>query len=106
MQGYAVGELARALRTAGRHEDPAARARADDRAAAWSEVLQGMSSGRLRIGSRAPARGLPVWVTPRVLRGGFATGRAAAGGPLQDYEQQWADQVGVGHSRAVLFGYF
>lgn len=106
MQGYAEGELARALRTAGSHEDSATRARADARATAWSEVLQGMSSGRLQIGSRTPGRGLPAWVTPQVVRGGFATGRAVAGGPLQDYERQWADQAGVGHSRALLFGYF
>lgn len=106
MQGYAEGELARALRTAGSHEDPATQARADARAAAWSEVLQGMSSGQLKIGSRTPVRGPPAWVTPQVMRGGFATGRAAAGGPLQDYERQWADQSGVGHSRALLFGYF
>lgn len=106
MRGYAEGELARALRTAGSHEDPATRARADARASAWVEVLQGMASGRLRIGSRTPVRGLPAWVTPQVVRGGFATGRATAGGPLEDYEREWADQVGVGHSRALLFGYF
>lgn len=106
MQGYIVGELSRALRTAGMHEDPATRARADERAAGWSEVLQGMSSGRLRIGSRAPVVGLPAWVTPQVLRGGFATGRAAAAGPLQDYERQWADRFGIGRSRAALFGSF
>ena len=106
MQGFAEGELARALRTAGLHEDAATRVRADARVAAWAQVLQGMWSGRLQIGSRTPVRGLPVWVTPEIVRGGFATGRAAAGGPLQDYERQWADQVGVGHSRALLFGYF
>lgn len=106
MQGYVIGELSRALRTAAVHEDPVTRARADERAAAWSAVLRGMSSGRLRVGSRAPVLGLPVWVTPQVLRGGFATGRAAAGGPLQDYERQWADRFSLPHSRAVLFGHF
>lgn len=104
MQGYVIGELSRALRTARSHEDPATRTRADDRAAAWSDVLEGLSAGRLRIGSRAPL-GLPVWVTPHVLRGGFATGRAAAGGHLETYERQWADRVGLPHSRALLFGY-
>lgn len=106
MQGYVVGQLSRALRTAFEHEDPATRARADERARAWTAVLEGVSSGRLRVGTRVPVVGLPVWVTPQVLRGGFATGRAAAGGPLQDYERQWAARAGVLASRAVLFAYF
>ena len=58
MRGYAVGELSRALRTAVSHEDPATRSRADERAAAWTDVLQGMSSGQLHIGSRTPVGGL------------------------------------------------
>jgi len=106
VQDYVVGELARALRTARAHEDPVTRARADDRAGAWTGVLQGMSSGRLRIGSRTPVLGLPVWVTPQVLRGGFATGLAASGGPLQAYERQWADRWGLPHSRSALFAHF
>lgn len=106
MDGYIVGELSRALRTATSHEDPAARSRADARAAAWSEVLEGMSSGRLQIGSRTPVRGLPDWATPMVMRGGFATGRFAAGGSLQPYEQEWADRFGLLPSRALLFAFF
>lgn len=82
-QGYVLGDLSQALRTARSHEDPATRARADERATAWTDVLEGMASGQLRIGLRSPVRGLPVWVTPRVLRGGFATGRLAAGGPCR-----------------------
>ncbi|MDA0180197.1 hypothetical protein OJ997_07820 [Solirubrobacter phytolaccae] len=45
----------------------------------WLSVLRGMASGTLKIGSRAPVKDLPAWVTPEVMRGGFATGRPAAG---------------------------
>ena len=41
-----------------------------------------MASGKLRIGSREPVSGLPAWVTPEVVRGGFATGEPAAGGAV------------------------
>ncbi|MBM2618537.1 hypothetical protein JIG36_23555 [Actinoplanes sp. LDG1-06] len=78
--GYAAGELAKALATASAHEDEATRRRADERAGRWASVLRGMLSGALRVGSRKPVADLPVWVTPEVVRGGFATGRAAAAG--------------------------
>ena len=52
----------------------------------WTAVLRGMASGVLRIGSRTPVKNMPAWVTPEVLRGGFATGKAAAGGPLEPWE--------------------
>ncbi|MBU2669122.1 hypothetical protein KOI35_36975 [Actinoplanes bogorensis] len=75
---YAASELARAYATATGHDDEPTRRRADERVRRWSEVLSGMLSGVLSIGSRAPVAGLPAWVTPEVVRGGFATGRAAA----------------------------
>lgn len=48
------------------------------RADRWRAVLRGMASGTIKVGSRTPVKGLPAWVTPEVVRGGFATGRAAA----------------------------
>lgn len=53
----------------------------------WGDVIRGVLDGSLRIGSRVPVVGLPVWVTPEIVRGGFATGGAGAGGPLLPHEQ-------------------
>lgn len=79
--GYAAGQLAKALTTALTHDDPDTRNRAAERQRAWRSVLAGMANGLLRIGSRTPVEGLPAWVTPAVLRGGFATAEPSAGGP-------------------------
>jgi hypothetical protein len=75
---YPFAQLARAFVTALTHEDDATRQRAGHRMRQWRDVMDGMASGRLRIGSRAPVDDLPVWVTPEVVRGGFATGGAEA----------------------------
>ena len=101
---YAAQQLARALRTGAGHEDAETRLRADRRAQGWIRVLDGMASGLLRVGSRTPVRDLPAWVTLEVLRGGFATGDAMAGGPLTADEQQRADRLGLEPNRAALFG--
>ena len=100
---YALGQLAQALTTADEHEDAATRERADARVRAWSRVLDGMRSGALEIGSRTPVRGLPAWATPEVVRGGFATGRAVAGGALDDDELGRVRELGLPRSRAALF---
>lgn len=86
MNEYALGHLADAFATATTHSDTATRERAEARVRQWVEVLRGMSDGTLRIGSRTPVADLPAWVTPEVVRGGFATGRASAGGPLLPHE--------------------
>jgi hypothetical protein len=100
---YAAHQLARALVTGTTHEDEETRRRADERAQGWMRVLAGIAQGSLRVGSRTPVRGLPVWVTLEVLRGGFASGRAAAGGPLADDERQRADRLGLQPDRRALF---
>ncbi|GLW54686.1 hypothetical protein Kpho01_26970 [Kitasatospora phosalacinea] len=102
---YAHGQLARAFATALSHPDPATRSRADARAGRWRAVLAGMLDGSLRIGSRTPVAGLPAWVTPEVERGGFATGRACAEGPLQPYEVAACRAAGIPEGRAELFAY-
>ncbi|MGL5850785.1 MAG: hypothetical protein ACRCZD_08390, partial [Phycicoccus sp.] len=100
---YAVGQLARALRTAGTHEDAGTRRRADARVRAWVDVLDGMSTGAVTVGARAPVRGLPAWVTLEVVRGGFATGRALAGGALEEDELDRVARLRLARSREALF---
>lgn len=85
--GYALGQLARALATEQEHPDAETRDRAGRRVADWLRVFGGMLSGALRVGSRTPVRGVPVWATTRVAAGGFATGDLLAGGPLLDHEE-------------------
>ncbi|MEU8515955.1 hypothetical protein AB0C76_30900 [Kitasatospora sp. NPDC048722] len=101
----AHGQLARAFVTALAHPDPATRARAEQRAAGWREILAGMRAGTLAIGSRTPAADLPAWVTPEVLHGGFATGRARAEGPLQPHETDACRRAGIPEGRAELFAH-
>lgn len=82
---YPAAQLAKAFTTALNHHDPATRRRAEERGQHWRAVLAGMAADRLRVGSRTPLVGLPAWVTPEAMRGGFATGTPSAGGPLQPY---------------------
>ncbi|GKQ35793.1 hypothetical protein [Streptomyces sp. A012304] len=104
--GYASGQLARALRTAHTHHDPDTRRRAEERSRIWRAVLAGMANGLLAIGSRTPVAGLPAWVTPEVVRGGFATGAPSAGGPLTSDEIATARRAGIPHNRRALFAYW
>ncbi|MCB5181565.1 hypothetical protein [Streptomyces antimicrobicus] len=71
----------------------------------WSAVLAGIAGGRLTVGSRTPVDGLPAWVTPEVVRGGFATGTPAASGPLTDHEEEAARRAGIPATRAGLFAH-
>ncbi|MFF6772015.1 hypothetical protein ACFY8W_00425 [Streptomyces sp. NPDC012637] len=102
---YAADRLDRALRTFLTHPDADVRDRAEGRMRQWRQVLSGIADGRLSIGSRTPVAGLPVWVTPEVVHGGFATGTPAAGGPLAPYEKEAARQAGVPATRAALFAH-
>ncbi|MFE3763062.1 hypothetical protein ACFXPI_15005 [Streptomyces sp. NPDC059104] len=102
---YAADRLARALRTSLTHEDAATRERAGARARQWRDVLSGMAGGTLSIGSRTPVATLPAWVTPEVVTGGFATGSAAAGGPLLPHEKETARRAGVPATRSALFAH-
>lgn len=102
---YPRGMLAKALLTSLTHDDHGTRRRAEGRVERWRAVLAGMADGRLKIGSRTPVTGLPAWVTPEVVRGGFATSAASAGGPLQPYEKKAARQAGVPAERGALFAY-
>ncbi|MFI6013498.1 hypothetical protein ACIBAG_32645 [Streptomyces sp. NPDC051243] len=102
---YAAAQLAKAFATALTHEDADTRRRAEVRGQRWRAVLAGMAAGRLTVGSRTPVAGLPAWVTPEVMRGGFATGAAGAGGPLQPYETEIARSFRVPAERRALFAH-
>ena len=106
MLGYAWYQLQRALTAAGLGSDPEARERAEKRASSWVQVLTGMVTGRVRVGSPTPAKDFPIWLTPEIVRGGFATGAPAAGGPLHDDEVALARHLGVEASRARIFAWF
>jgi hypothetical protein len=80
--GYAFGQLRRALESA----DPT-------KTRQWLAVLDGMSSGRLTVGSRTPVADTPAWVTLEVAHGGFATGRCLAEAPLDEDEQALVARV-------------
>ncbi len=104
MFGYAWDQLRRAL--AGTDPDPEAQERAQKRANSWLQVLTGLATGRLRVGSPTPVKGFPVWLTPQIVRGGFATGAAEAGGPLEADEITLAQRLGITAARARIFAWF
>jgi len=83
---YVLGQLSRAITTAAEHPDTAVRQRAVKRIEQWEEVFQGMLTGTLSVGTRAPVQDVPAWVTLEVVQGGFATGNLLAGGVLQPHE--------------------
>ncbi|GAA1101429.1 transcriptional regulator [Nocardiopsis composta] len=103
--GYPVGRLAKAFSTALTHHDPRVRSAAAERTEAWRRVVAGMADRTLAIGSRTPVAGMPAWVTPEVLHGGFATGRPAAGGPLRPQEQELAARFGLPADRRALYAH-
>ena len=101
---YPASQWAKALR-ATEDADPAVRARAAERVRRWEQVIQGMADGTVTVGDRAPVAGLPAWVTPQVVHGGFATGRAMAESAPDIAERLTAKRAGVPATRAALFGY-
>jgi len=61
----------------------------------WKKVFSGIRTGDLQIGSRTPIKNIPNWVTPEVIRGGFATGEFKAGGPLKPHETELAKELAI-----------
>ncbi|MET8426365.1 hypothetical protein [Nocardia sp. NPDC004860] len=92
-QRYATGQLSRALTAIVRAgANKAERRRAEAKAQRWREVLDGLASGRVTVGSRTPVADLPAWVTLEVAHGGFTTGRGLAEAPLtRDEAERVAD---------------
>lgn len=85
---YAAGQLQRAEEALG----AAGTERQAERVAAWQAILDGQTNGTLQVGSRQPL-GCPVWVTPHVERGGFASGAHMAGGAIQQHERDIAARL-------------
>src|SRR5689334_11472863 len=79
---YATGQLAEALARLLTTNDPGARRKVRQ----WENVLAGMASGEITVGSRTPVKDTPAWVTLEVAHGGFATGRYLSEAPLTDDE--------------------
>jgi hypothetical protein len=104
--GYARNQIATALATALTHADADTRQRAEQRVRLWQQVVDGMAEGRLSIGSPVPVFGLPSWVTPQVVHGGFATGNAAAGGPFLPHEEELIKRLGLLNNRLAVFAYY
>ncbi|MEU6922530.1 hypothetical protein [Streptomyces sp. NPDC046631] len=105
LPAYPQAMRAQAFRTWLTHGEADTRNRAASRVGRWQAVLSGMTERRLTIGSRTPVADLPAWVTPEVVRGGFATSAASAEGPLQPYEREAASLAGVPAERRALFAY-
>ena len=84
-RGYVLGQLSRAFFASVSNEDPEIRQRASKKVVDWIGVFEGMLSGALKIGSRKPTDA-PVWATPKIIKGGFATNELLAGGELQSHE--------------------
>ncbi|MBT0772995.1 hypothetical protein KIH74_28895 [Kineosporia sp. J2-2] len=100
---YAQNQLARALVTAVTNTSASARQAAERRVRAWVSALDGIRSGAVTTGSRTPVAGMPPWVTLEVVRGGFATGRAMASGPLEADELARARALNLLPDRAAVF---
>ncbi|PKL77097.1 MAG: hypothetical protein CVV27_06880 [Candidatus Melainabacteria bacterium HGW-Melainabacteria-1] len=93
--GYPALQLARALMAANEHADIESRERAQARAARWTQVIAGMLGQTLSPGARAPIEGVPVWATPEIVTGGFATGTLLASGPLLPHELNLLSELGA-----------
>jgi hypothetical protein len=100
---YLDGLLATARETAASHESLLARQRAQRRIEQIEATIEGIRSGKLWIGSRKPVANLPIWATPEVIRGGFATGRAAADVALSRNELDVIVRQSLPQDRGALF---
>lgn len=83
--------------------------RSSPRAQAWRNTFEAMLDSRLQVGSRTPVAHFPAWVSLEVLPGGFATGKALAGGPLEPFEEELALELDLdleSASRLRLNAYF
>lgn len=90
--GYATAQWFKALKAAYDAPTAADAERVQQKASRWQDWLQDFLKGNLNPGSRQPSH-WPIWVTTEVLRGGFATQRALAGGPLMAHEKASLDAL-------------
>lgn len=107
--GYVLGQLSKAFKSRETHEDVAVRERAETKVDSWIRIFEGILTGALKVGSRTPVSGAPIWATLEVSKGGFATGRLLAGGSVMDHERDMLSGVPRDSSvtpRAALNSYF
>lgn len=108
--GYAQFQLAKALAASQSHSVPESRAGAIKKVNRWMRVIKNIVSGQARYGSRVPFVETPVWLTPEVIKGGFATGEWLAGGELCPHERLWLEKlpcsVKAGQERQALNSFF
>jgi len=100
---YSENQLQRALDAVARGEP------AQARVSRWRAIVEGLFSGKLDVGSRAPVDGYPEWVSLEVATGGFATGVALAAGPLLPHEVTLLAELGLADAefpRLALNRYF
>ncbi len=76
------------------NDDPAVAERAGTKAQKWRQIIGGIFSGDITVGSRQPTSA-PKWVTLDVMNGGFATGDFKAGGPFQEHELLLRERLGL-----------
>lgn len=105
---YPAFQLARALVTNETHADPETRERGRVRAEKWTQVINGLTSGSLAVGTRQPMIDAPVWATPEIVTGGFVTGRLLAGGDLLPFEAELAARLAAPHrsDRTLINAYY
>ena len=67
-------------------------------------IVDELAKGALKVGQRQPHKGVPTWVTPVVMRGGFASRDHAAGGELMPHELAVGGEAS--HARERANGHF
>jgi hypothetical protein len=102
---YLRGLLERAQATAASEGSWTDWRRAQRRIDRLVKTIEGIHDGRIQVGSRTPVRGLPAWVTLDVVRGGFATGQAAAESDLSLAERTVLDELGSPMGQGEVFRY-
>ncbi|RDH43665.1 hypothetical protein [Zooshikella ganghwensis] len=86
---YPMFKLAKALTQEAENETNTSKS------AKWIQVIKGMLSGSIDVGSRTPVKSLPAWATLEVISGGFATGSLLAGGELQPFEIELLNKLNL-----------
>ena len=83
---YAAHQLSSAFKNLTLLTDANNQPHASEKVAKWTNLIEKLASKQLHVGSRTPLPKTPSWVTLEVIRGGFATGKMAAGGALMPRE--------------------
>ena len=91
---YVAVQWLKALKTEAQAESQNSQQQAHEKAQQWFTLIQDIVSQRVIPGRRQPTA-WPVWVTLKVLHGGFATNHALASGPLQAHERYCLKQLSL-----------